>query len=110
MVKNLSESLANQDRGDRSLDARNNTHITSVIALISTMREICQVSGASVHLFICSYRPLTQETLQGLDPGTVIRANYILFCKQIFDILSRYPALFNHHRLTTLIAWLRNVS
>ena len=106
MVKNLSESLAKQDRGDRSLDANNNTYVTSVMALISTMKEICEVCYTTVHLLSSTH----MRALQGLELGTVVRANYIPFCKQISDILARYPMVLNHHRLTTLVAWLRDIS
>ncbi|TBU23731.1 Mus7/MMS22 family-domain-containing protein [Dichomitus squalens] len=57
-------------------------------SLINTMKDICE----------------------SLQPGTVSRATYIVFCIQISDIFTRYPILCNHHRLTTLTTWLRNVS
>ncbi|PIL22731.1 hypothetical protein GSI_15424 [Ganoderma sinense ZZ0214-1] len=88
MIKNLSNSLEVQGGGDHTLNARNNTYINSIMAFITTMKEICE----------------------GLDPSTVIRANYIPFCKQISDIFVRYPTVLNHPRLTALTTWLRSVS
>ncbi|KAI0357556.1 hypothetical protein OH77DRAFT_1510566 [Trametes cingulata] len=88
MVKNLSDNLAEEAAGDHSLTAANQIHITSVISFLSTMRDI----------------------LSHLESGSEAYATYLGFCKAAFALLSRFPSLSNHTRLTTLMTWLRDVS
>ncbi|RPD62610.1 hypothetical protein L226DRAFT_458818, partial [Lentinus tigrinus ALCF2SS1-7] len=87
MLKNLANGLNAEARGNGT-STESNVYITSVTMLLTTMKDICE-----------RYTPNTQA-----------RASYVALCKQISDIVSRYPAVSDHRRLTTLVAWLRSVS
>ncbi|OSC97472.1 hypothetical protein PYCCODRAFT_1377056 [Trametes coccinea BRFM310] len=88
MLKNLSDDLESEANGHHDLTARNQIHITSVLAFLSTMRDI----------------------LDRLQPDSPLRARYLTFCNSIYTLLSGLPTLGNHPRLTTLTTWLRGVA
>ncbi|KAI9066820.1 hypothetical protein FKP32DRAFT_1673568 [Trametes sanguinea] len=88
MLKNLSNDLESEANGDHDLTARNHIHITSVVAFLSTMRDI----------------------LDRLQPDSPLRARYLTFCRAVHTLLSGLPLLDNHPRLTTLTTWLRGVA
>ena len=47
--------------------------------------------------------------LQSYDVNTAQSASYAAFCRDVADLLSRYPNVLNHARLVDSIAWLRSI-
>ncbi|KAI0769083.1 Mus7/MMS22 family-domain-containing protein [Trametes elegans] len=88
MFTNLSSSLEAESDGDGSLTARNQIHITSVIAFLSTMKDIHE----------------------RLDPGSLPSATYLTFCRAVSALIADFPRLAHHARLATLMTWLRSIS
>ncbi|KAI0373643.1 hypothetical protein BV20DRAFT_1111197 [Pilatotrama ljubarskyi] len=88
MFKNLSDSLADEAKGDDSLTAANQILITSVMGFLSTTKDI----------------------LSHFEAGSEAYATYLGFCKAVFALLSKFPSLGNHTRLMTMMNWLRDVS
>ncbi|CDO69890.1 hypothetical protein BN946_scf184884.g49 [Trametes cinnabarina] len=88
MFKNLSHDLESEANGEHHLTARNQIHITSVLAFLSTMRDI----------------------LDRLQPDSPIRTRYLTFCKSIDALFSGFPSLSNHPRLAALMAWIHGIS
>ncbi|KAI0712388.1 methyl methanesulfonate-sensitivity protein 22 [Earliella scabrosa] len=92
MLKNMSNAVnaAEASRNQEAL-ARSGIYCTSVTKLLSTLKDICE------------RYPLNSQA----------RASYVAFCKEILDVIARYPAIHNQTRdrgLAILMTWLRNVS
>ena len=109
MLVSLSANLEEEAEGNHSLIAPNQHSLSSVLVFLATMRDIHIVSISPAHLPRIILIP---ALAQSFAPGTPQSASYTAFCKDAFQLLSRYPQVFNHPRLTSSesMTWFRTVS
>ncbi|KZT09203.1 uncharacterized protein LAESUDRAFT_675011 [Laetiporus sulphureus 93-53] len=84
---NLTEQLRKESEGDISLRLQNQTSITGVCTMFSTMRDI----------------------LQELHAGSEDHRGYASFCRQVYSRFLNFPALSSHPRLLSTASWAKDL-
>ena len=105
----LDEEAESAPHPPPALTAANQRHLTSVLVLLATMRDIHVVRAPLPRLPTnATHAALTQSP----DAHAPHRAHYPAFCKEVLDVLTRYPTVCNHSRLagSESMAWLRSLA